>query len=170
MSVVDNITAFFADDERLAELDTEQSKAFLDLLILAVFSDGRISEEEIVGLDAELARLPFANDELLQQEVGDHGVATKERLIATANDDEAIGRFLDDVAQRIGDDTELRKKALAMAYAIAIADGLQRDEARVCLQLGRAFGFEQQEIAGVMNTVAEALDSRSSQEPDSEDL
>jgi hypothetical protein len=157
MSSFDDVLAYFSDEDSLEEATLDESKAFLDLLILAVLIDGEITEEELEGLDTELAKLPFAHDDAMQKEVGDHGVESRARIEEILHDDEAIASFLEELAEDLTREDH-REIAIGMTAAVAFSDGIVREEAALCHQLGDAFGFDSDEVDQIIDEVIEVME------------
>lgn len=148
----------FQDVEFLGNLDIETSKVFVDLLIMTVFADGEITEEELEGLSEQWAQLPFAGDEELEDLVGEHGYATRARLEEGADDPEVFRTLLTETAARL-EDEETQEAALRMVAIVSLSDGIDADEVQFCYDLGKAFGFDEDRIAAIVDEIYSVEDA-----------
>lgn len=155
MMTLQQLAARFQDTDTLANLTVEQSKAFVDLLILTVLIDNQITETELEGLSAQWSMLPFAGDEALEREVGEHGAQTRAFIQENFEDDEAMGGLLDRIAAALTDD-DVREAALQMVAVVSLADGVEHDEAALCYTVGARFGFDEGRIGDMVNDILTA--------------
>lgn len=148
------------DEAVLQDLSAAESRAFVDLLILAVLADEQITEEELVGLAEQWGQLPFAGDAQLEEVMGDHGYKTREFLEQNMSDDAAIDAFLRERVRPL-ERLEVRRAALRMVAIVSLADGFDEAEARLCRKLGDALnlsGAVVQEVLDEFAAIQQAVD------------
>lgn len=150
-----NIIDNFQDESLLADLSVEESKVFVELLLLAVFADGEVTEEELQGLNEQWAQLPFANDPELEDEVGEHGYAFRARIEDALGDESAIYELLEGSAARLsGDDKQ--EAALRMVAIVTHADGVDLSEVRLTHKLGEFFAFSDERVDDIVQDIFDA--------------
>ena len=145
----------FQDEETLGGLSLEQSKALVDLLILTVFADEEVTEEELEGLAEQWGQLPFAGDEALEDIVGEHGYETRAFLEQNQGDRAAFQEKLGEVAAQLTDD-DVQEAALRMVAIVSQADGVDAQEVKMCHDLGDLFGFDEDRVADIIDEIYEA--------------
>lgn len=156
MAFEEKTLSYFQELEALKDLDVEQNKAFLDLLVFAVLADEEITDDELVQLDEELARLPFLWDDEVRDEVIDHSTKSREALESHIENEEFIGDFLQNIADAISDPDE-RVVALRMFAAVVLSDGITAQERQRCYQIGELLDFHIAEVDEFIDDVATAL-------------
>lgn len=156
MAFEEKTLSYFQELEALKDLDVEQNKAFLDLLVFAVLADEEITDDELVQLDEELARLPFLWDDEVRDEVIDHSTKSREALESNIENEEFIGDFLQNIADAISDPDE-RVVALRMFAAVVLSDGITAQERQRCYQIGELLDFHIAEVDEFIDDVATAL-------------
>ncbi|MFU8806345.1 MAG: TerB family tellurite resistance protein [Bradymonadaceae bacterium] len=129
----------------LKELNLEESAAVLDLLLAAVMIDHRVTDEELERLSTELEKLPFEDSDDLQEQLGAHAVETREKLEGLVEAGESLDSFVENAAGHLTND-EHRREALKMVAVVAYADGVDSTEEELTHKIGRAFGFDADEI------------------------
>ena len=78
------------DYDLLQALTLEESKSFVEVLILTVLIDGEITEDELEGLDAQWSQLPFTSDPEQEEILGQHGFEVRVSIEENFEDDEHI--------------------------------------------------------------------------------
>lgn len=157
MSFEPHVLSYFQELEALKNLTESESKAFLDLLVLAILADAEISEAELVQLDEELMRLPFIWDSEMRDQVVDHSARTREYLEGIISNEAKIEIFIKGVADKLASDTH-RIVALRAFTAIVVADGITDDERERVFDVGSALGFDSDTVAAVIDEVRGSLD------------
>lgn len=142
----------FRDQDTLSTLTIEQSTVFVDLLILAVLIDGEITETELEGLHTQWNQLPFAEDDALQDKLGAHGNATRERLETQLDDAAAMNTFIQETAARLEDES-VKEAALRMVAVVSRTDGVASEEMELCDKLGKALGFDDARISSIVDEI-----------------
>jgi uncharacterized tellurite resistance protein B-like protein len=142
----------FDNVEHLGDLNLQQNKAFLDVLILAVYADGFASEEEVTQIEAELVKLPFVADADRRDEVTSHGVSTRNLLEESFDDSDALGRFTASLAEVITA-REHRIAAMQMFATICYTDGLDARELEVARLLGHALELSDDDVHDILEAV-----------------
>ena len=158
MSFDAHVLSYFKELEALESLNVTESKAFLDLLVLAVLADSEITEDELSALDEELTRLPFIWDAEMRDQVVDHSAKTRAYLEGILTNDAKIETFIKAVAERLPNDQH-RAVALRAFTAIVLADGITDGERERVFDIGAALGFESDAISSLINEVTTALNA-----------
>lgn len=156
MSFDANVMSYFQELQLLKSLSEEESKSFLDLLVLAVLADEQVTEDELVQLDDELMRLPFLWDADSRDRIVEHSATTREYLESVLSDEDALDEFVIKIADNITD-PDHRVVALRMFIAVIVSDGLADLERERVFDVGRAFGFESENIATILEDVSTAI-------------
>lgn len=157
MSFDSNVLSYFQELEALENLNESESKAFLDLLVLAVLADEEITEGELAQLDEELTRLPFIWNSDLRDQVVDHSARTREYLEGIIANEAKIEIFIKGVADKLLNEVH-RVVALRAFTAIVLADGITDAERERVFDVGSALGFDSDIVAGVIDEVRESLE------------
>ena len=156
MAFEEKTLSYFQELEALKDLDVDQNKAFLDLLVFAVLADEEITDQELAQLDEELARLPFLWDDDVRDEVIEHSTTSREALESNIEDEAYISDFLDNIAESITD-TDERTVGLRMFCAVVLSDGITAQERQRCYQIGDLFEFHHAEVDEIIDEVADSL-------------
>ena len=145
----------FRDSDVLGDLDVEETKAFVDLLILSVLVDGTITEQELDGLADQWSQMPFAGDETLETLVGEHGSETRAYLEVHAQDPNKVSEFLDKAAARL-ERPAVQEAAVRMVAVVSEADGLAETERKLCRDLGARFGMSHERVDEILDEMTPA--------------
>lgn len=156
MSFDSNALSYFQELEALENLTESESKAFLDLLVLAVLADADITEDELAQLDEELTRLPFIWNSDLRDEVVDHSARTREYLEGIIANEAKVEIFIKGVADKLANEDH-RIVAMRAFTAIVLSDGITDDERERVFDVGSALGFDSDVVAGLIEDVRNAL-------------
>lgn len=156
MAFQEKTLSYFQELEALKDLDVDRNKAFLDLLVFGVLADEEITDDELVQLDEELARLPFLWDDDVRDEVVDHSAKSRTELENNLDDEDFIADYLKKVAGTI-DDQDERIVAMRMFCAVVLSDGITAQERQRAFQVGDLFGFHQAEVDEILTEVSDAL-------------
>lgn len=129
-----------SSDETLGSLNREQCEAIIDAMTLLVYADGEETFLERTELDHLLHELPWALSNAA--EVDEY----RARSAASAKVAAALPASLEDaaagVAERLGPNMDVRKKALKMAATVAYADwDADQHEYDALMVLADAFGI-----------------------------
>ena len=157
MSFDDNVLSYFQELEALKDLSENESKAFLDLLVLAILADEEITEEELQQLDEELMRLPFIWDGDMRDSVVEHSAGTREYLEGIIDDESKVEIFIKGLADRIPDEDH-RVIAMRAFTAIVLSDGITDQERERVFDVGSALGFGSDDTAEIIDEVSSSLD------------
>jgi len=141
------------DYDLLQELTLDESKSFVEVLILTVLVDGEITEDELEGLSAQWSQLPFASDPEQEEVVGQHGFEVRQFLETNFEDEGKISEFISEVASRF-EREDLKAAALRMIAIVSGADGLEQAETDLAVRLGTEFGYDTDQIAEIVGSVA----------------
>jgi hypothetical protein len=156
MSFDPKVLSYFQELEALKGLEEKESKAFLDLLVLAILADEEITDEELEQLDEELLRLPFLWDAEMQERVVEHSAKTREYVESILGDEAQLNIFIKGLAAGISSG-EHRTIALRMFTAVILADGITDMERERIFDVGSAFGFESDNVRDVIDDVLDSL-------------
>ncbi len=156
MSFDARVLSYFQELEALENLTESESKAFLDLLVLAVLADDEITEVELQQLDEELTRLPFIWDSGRRDTVVDHSAKTREYLEGIVDNEAKIEIFIKGVADKLVSEVH-RIVALRAFTAIVVSDGVTDAERERVFDVGSALGFDSDTVAGVIDEVRDSL-------------
>jgi hypothetical protein len=156
MAFEEKTLSYFQELEALKDLDVDQNKAFLDLLVFAVLADEEITDDELAQLDEELARLPFLWDDDVRDEVIEHSTRSREALESNIDDESFISEFLGNIAESITDPDE-RTVGLRMFCAVVLSDGITAQERQRCYQIGDLFEFHNAEVDEIIDEVSDSL-------------
>ncbi len=149
------MTLRFHDEDILSNLDVEESKAFVDLLILTVLIDGEITEEELDGLADQWSQLPFAGDDHLEDLVGEHGYETRAFLQDNIQDTDKIDAFISKMCARITREPT-QEAAVRMIAVVSSSDGLAEAETKLAHQIGGLFGFSDERTDALLAQILDA--------------
>lgn len=146
----------FQDEEVLGKLSTNESKAFVDLLILTVLIDQTVTEEELEGLAEQWAQLPFAGDDELEDIMGEHGYKTRAYLEEHVDleDDDELHSFL---RERLGsiNRTVTKEAAIRMVALVSLADGVSESEADLCYKVGHVLDISDDRVRELVEEILE---------------
>lgn len=152
MSFDSKVLSYFQELEALKGLEEEESKAFLDLLVLAILADDEITEQELTQLDDELMRLPFLWDADVRDRVVEHSARTREYIESISGDEGQIDIFIRGLAEGISAG-EHRIVALRMFTAVILSDGMTDMERERVFDVGSALGLESDVVRDVIEDV-----------------
>lgn len=141
----DTAFSYFKELEILKDLNEAESAAFLDLLVLAILADSKITDEELAQMDEELMRLPFVWDADVRERVTAHSADTRTFLEKHIEDHETITTFIKSFATKITEDDH-REIALRMFIAITMSDGISELERNRCITLAETFGQSRESV------------------------
>ncbi len=145
MAQLRSLLDHYHDQSPLRDLSLEESQAIFDLLLLTVMIDGEITDEELESVSEESEKFPFGSAEDFADLVEDRAFRTRAELEAIIDDDDGIATFIADRADLIeGDDK--RREALKMIAVVAYSDGVDSTEEDLVHQIGRYFGFSDEDI------------------------
>jgi hypothetical protein len=155
MSGLNSLLDHYDDQIPLQDLSLDEGQAIFDLLLLTVMIDGEITDEELESVTAESEKFPFGSAEDFAELVEEHAFRTRAELEEILDDEDAIAAFIADRAELIEGD-EKRREALKMIAVVAYSDGVDSTEEDLCHQIGRHFGFSDEDIeakllAGVLS-------------------
>ena len=150
----DTAFSYFQELEILKELDEEQSKAFLDLLVLAKFADTKVTEDELEQMDEELMRLPFLWDADVRERVVAHSAETRTYLEEHITDHETVTKFVKELGARITEEAH-QTVALRMFVAVTIADGITELERNRCITFAEALGQRREDVDRLIEQLAD---------------
>lgn len=145
MSEMQSIWSQYTPPSSLKSLDLKQSEALLDLLLLAVMIDERVSDDELERLGTELQKLPFEDDADIQDRLGGHAAQTRDKieniLAEGGNTDSLI-----EAAAAALTEHEHRREAMKIIAVVSYADGIDKVEEKLLHKVGKAFGFDADEV------------------------
>lgn len=156
MSFDAHVLSYFQELEALKNLSEGESKAFLDLLVLAILADAEITDAELAQLDEELMRLPFIWDNDMRETVVEHSAHTREYLEGILDNPSKIEIFIKGVADKLAT-PEHRTVALRAFTAIVLADGMTDAERERVFDVGSALGFDSDAIVAVIDEVRDSI-------------
>lgn len=156
MSFESHVLSYFQELEALKNLSERESKALLDLLVLAILADSEVSEGELQQLDEELLRLPFLWDAETRERVVEHSARTRDYVESILGDEGKLQIFIKGVADEI-EAGDHRVVAMRMFIAVVVAEGLNDLERERIFDVGSAFGFESDVIAEIIDDVRNSL-------------
>ena len=139
----------FSDElEKLNELNASERSAFLDLLVLGILADAKITDTELEQMDKELLKLPFLKDPE-QNEIA-NAQLKKSRLFLEKNihDYEVIDGFIRELSLKLIAPAH-RTIALKMFVALPMADGTSDIERKRCVFLANCFGWGEAEVDAI---------------------
>lgn len=148
---INHVMDRFQDEEVLNSLTLEQSKVFVDLLILTIMIDGEITDTELDALADQWSQLPFAGSDTLEDLIGEHGYATREQIQSFQGDEAKFNALLRETADRV--DAPNREAALRMVAVVSQADGIAEEEVRLCHALGDHFGFDADKTTEIIGEI-----------------
>lgn len=139
----------------IANLDEEKATAVLDLLLLTVYIDEKLTAEEVKLLTEEWEYLPFVK-------IGDHEANLKRRLMEThsfikriTDSPKLFEDFLEDITETF-DDQDLEIAVFRLVAIVASADGFDERELELCDALGASFGLKVDTINDILRSVWES--------------
>jgi hypothetical protein len=156
MSFDSKVLSYFQELEALKGLEEKESKAFLDLLVLAILADEEITDDELEQLDDELMRLPFLWDADVRERVVEHSAKTREYIESISDDASQLDIFIRGLADGIPSEQH-RIVAMRMFTAVILADGMTDTERERIFDVGSAFGFDSDTISDVIDDVQSSL-------------
>ena len=156
MSFDPNVLSYFQELEALENLTEAESRAFLDLLVLAVLADAEITEQELAQMDEEITRLPFLWDDELRESIVSHAAKTREYLEGIIGDSAKTEIFIKGVADKLPNPTH-RVVAMRAFTAVLLSDGFADAERERAFDVGSALGFDSDAISGLIDEVRSAL-------------
>ena len=158
MSFDASVLSYFQELEALENLTESESRAFLDLLVLAVLADAEITELELEQLDEELMRLPFIWESDLRDSVVEHSARTREYLEGIVDNSAKVEIFIKGVADKLENETH-RIVAMRAFTAIILADGMADAERERVFDVGSALGFDSDVVSALIDEVRESLNN-----------
>lgn len=137
------------DPKVFADFTLEESRAFVDLTVLVMMIDERISDVELEELSAQLTGLPFDSEEDIERHLADHIAYSRQTIEQVLGDDAAIDEFIAQTTAKIEEGTH-RRHTLELLAAMAYSDAVDPAEEDICHRVGRAFGFDDQAVDAVL--------------------
>ena len=156
MTLNSKILSYFNETESLLNMSIDANKAFMDLMVLAVFADREVTEAELEQLNEELLRLPFIWDNDARDAVTEHSSKTREILEQGRDNAETVSKFIQSITDRLPS-SELRTVALRVFIAIAVSDGFDTEEKQMTQRVGQSFGFSSAAIDDLIQHVSETM-------------
>jgi hypothetical protein len=129
----------------VSDFSLEESRAFVDLAVLVMMVDERVTTEELEKLSDQLAALPFEDVEEIEQALGDHIAHARKTVKQALGDKDAVDEFIEETSAKI-DGKEHRIHALELLANLAYSDDVDVSEADVCHRIGEAFGLDEDRI------------------------
>jgi hypothetical protein len=129
----------------LKELDLAQSTALVDLLLLTVMVDEKVTDDELKRLAKELEKLPFENEADIQHKIGAHAAQTRDAIEALLAEGGSVDGFIEAAASKLTE-AEHRREAMKIIAVVSYADGIASDEEKLFHKVGKAFGYGPDEI------------------------
>lgn len=143
---------YLGDLERLKQLDESERSAFLDLLVLAILADAKITDEELEQMDKELLLLPFLEDPEVKEKANLRIAKTKRNLRANIHDHDYVNSFVHELSFHLIDPAH-RMIALRMFVSITMADGTTELERTRCEFLADCFGWPVSKVDEIQNQI-----------------
>ncbi len=136
--------------EKLKQLDDSERSAFLDLLVLAILADAKITDEELEQMDKELLCLPFLTDPEQNKKAAVQIKKARTFLEGNIHNYEVIDGFIRELSFKLIDPTH-RVIALRMFIAVTMADGTTELERKRCVFLADCFGWPESRVDEIQN-------------------
>lgn len=137
----------YGTDKTLADLDAEQIKAVVDLLLLVMYADDKASIMEQMEFEDQLCKLPAMADKREMLDAYVPGAIARVRA--------AKGEVLDNLVAQIADTLDgesARRTAFEMAASLAYADiQLALTESATLSAVARGFGLEPDEAQKILD-------------------
>ena len=141
----ERLTRELVRDPSMQELTDDQVRAMIDVILLTMHADRRVSPLEVAGFTHLFFDLPWLQSR--EELVREHIPKAAERGAVAG--DEAKGRALArDVAERLGGDRALRERVFLMAASLAAADSaVEAGEKQALTWVADAFGISPELMA-----------------------
>jgi hypothetical protein len=134
-----------AKSDVINDFTLEESRAFVDLAVLVMMADERVTNEELEELSDQLSMLPFEDADEIEAELGDHIAYARDTVAQALDDDDAIESFIDETTAKIDGD-EHRVHVLELLANLAYSDDVDLAETDICYRIGEALGFDEDQI------------------------
>ncbi len=135
----------FGESSVLENFSAEESMALIDLSFLVINVDGEVSGPEIRNVTEEVMQLTADDASSAESMLAQRRAEHQERLEDVLRSGENTQAFIE---ERVGlfDSDEHGMEALKVLGSLSYSDGLAESEESICYQIGRAFGFSDDEI------------------------
>lgn len=143
MSVYEQLEEKYDDSDVLPEFDREEAVALVDLAHVVLLVDAELTEEERNQLKERVFDLTL-EEESISEILASGDLVGPEKLHRFVEGDEDRGPFIEDRTAAIRGD-EHRRAVLRVLATLSYTDGLEEDEEGICHEIGRAFGFDDEE-------------------------
>ena len=147
-----NEPGYLRELEKLKQLDDSERSAFLDLLVLAILADAKITDEELEQMNTEMLSLPFLADPALTEKVNTHIQGARVFLEANIHNYDIINGFIRELSFKLIDPTH-RLIALRMFISVTMADGTTDLERKRCVFLADCFGWPESRVDEIQNQI-----------------
>jgi transcription initiation factor IIF auxiliary subunit len=134
-----------ANSDVIKDFNLEESRAFVDLAVLVMMVDERVTNEELEELSNLLAALPFEDAEEIEQKLGDHIAYARQTVQQALGDDGSVDDFIEETSAQIEGEAH-RVHTLELLAHLAYSDDVDLAETDVCHRIGQAFGFDDDQI------------------------
>lgn len=141
--------------ELIENLEAAQARATLDLLLMAVYVNDKVTEDEVDVLTEEWKKLPFVGPPDSAEELTDRLHDTHSSLNRIAQNPDLFDSFLDQTVEMI-DDEDVQMAVYRLVVIAASADGFDDAELDLCEAVGHKFGLERDTIDDLVRSVWES--------------
>lgn len=148
--MTENEPGYLRELEKLKQLDDSERSAFLDLLVLAILADAKITEDDLKQMDVEMLSLPFLSDPTLRESAEAHIKKARIFLEANIHNYDVINGFIRELSFKLIDPTH-RLIALRMFISITMSDGTTALDRDRCVFLADCFGWPESRVDEIQN-------------------
>lgn len=148
MTIYEELEEKYDDSNILPEFDREEGVALVDLAHLVLLIDQELSAEETAQLKERVFDLTL-EEEAVPEILASGDLVEPRKIRELVASDEERGPFIEDRAAEIRSDAH-RRAALRVLATLSYTEGLDEAEEGVCHEIGRAFGFDEDEIEDLL--------------------
>lgn len=141
--------------EVIESVDEQEADALLDLMVLTVYTDDEISDEELAALKEEWQHLPFVGETHSDAELAERMEETHALLNRVVQYPEMFRGFMQGIADAITDE-EMRMAAYRLVCIISSIDGFDESELELCEAVGTSFELDTDTMDNILRAVWES--------------
>lgn len=148
MAIYEELEEKYDDSNVLPAFDRDEGIALVDLAHLVLLIDSELTDDEVEQLERRVFGLTLEEDDI-PEILASGDVAAPKRVRELVDDADAREAFVAERADRIAEGDH-RRAALRVLGTLSYTDGLVDEEEGVCFEIGRAFGFDSDEIEDLL--------------------
>lgn len=145
MKLLEELKERYDESEVLSGFAKEEGIALVDLAYLVMLVDEDLSDGELGKFRERIFGLTLSEGDMLQDVLSGGEITPPIEVREIVGDAEATDEFVETRSEKIHGEAH-RGEALRVLATLSYSDGMAEDEEGICHEIGRRFGFDDDEI------------------------